>query len=372
MEAIRELIVSNSAASLALGGGIIGFVFGFVVMRTNFCTMGSLSDILSFGDYRRFRTWMLAIAVAILGAQLLHAAGVVDLGKSMYLAPGFNWLGNALGGLLFGFGMVFAGGCASRNLARAGSGDLRSLVVLVVMGIFAYMTIGGLLGPVRAELQDMTQIDLKTVGLQSQGLGDVLAGLTGLELSVALGVAVAVVVGAIVVYCFSDAAFRASPEHVVTGLLLGLCVVAGWALTGLAYDEFAERVQDPISLTFVRPAGDTLEFLMRFTAAMTPSFGVASVFGALAGSFAAARLSGRFNLATFADTGDTLRNMFGAALMGIGGVMALGCTIGQGVTGMSTLAIGSVVALASIIAGGVIGVKAMERILVMGLSTAKA
>lgn len=363
MDLIRAAVQGNPSVCLAFGGLIIGYVFGFVVYRTNFCTMGSLSDILSFSDYGRFRAWLLAIAISILGAQSLQAVGAVDLGASMYLAPGLNWLSNIIGGLIFGFGMVFAGGCTSRNLVRAGGGDLRSLMVLIVVGIFAYMTIGGLIGPLRAELQDATQINLTALGLDSQGMGGLFARFTGLDASTAAWVVISVLAGAFLVYCFADKGFRNSPANLTAGIVIGLCIIAGWALTGLAYDDFAERVQDPISLTYVRPSGDTLEYLMRFTAEMIPSFGVASVFGALAGSFSAAMLMGRFKVTTFADPGDTMRNLMGGAMMGVGGVLALGCTIGQAMTGLSTLAAGSLIAFLAIVAGGVIGVKSLERIL---------
>jgi hypothetical protein len=363
MDSIRELLVSNPAVSLAIGGLVIGFVFGFFVHRTNFCTMGSLSDILSFGDYRRFRSWLLAIAVSILGAQLLQAAGAVDLEKSMYLAPNFNWLGNLVGGLMFGFGMVFAGGCTSRNLVRAGAGDLRSLIVIIVVGIFSYMTIGGLIGPLRAELQQTTQIDLTAIGPATQGMDALLTQFTGLEGGVSVLLVAAVLAGAFLIYCFADKGFRSSPNHMIAGFVIGACIIAGWALTGLAYDDLGERVQNPVSLSYVRPSGDALEYLMRFTAQMIPSFGVATVFGALVGSFTSAVSKGRFQLATFADPGDTLRNLFGAAMMGVGGVLALGCTIGQAITGLSTLAIGSLVAFAAIIAGGVAGIKSLEKML---------
>jgi uncharacterized membrane protein YedE/YeeE len=363
MEVIRAALQENAPVYLAVGGLLIGFVFGFVVNRTNFCTMGSLSDILSFGDYGRFRAWLLAIAISIIGAQTLHAVGAVDLTASMYLGAGFNWLSNIIGGLIFGFGMVFAGGCTSRNLVRAGGGDLRALIVLVVVGIFAYMTIGGLIGPLRAELQAATQIDLAALHLSSQGMGDLLARFTGLDDAAAVWAVLAVLAGAFLIYCFADKGFRTSPANLTAGIVIGLCIVAGWALTGLAYDDFGERVQDPISLTYVRPSGDTLEYLMRFTAQMVPSFGVASVFGALVGSFAAAASKGRFAVTTFADKGDTLRNLIGGAMMGVGGVLALGCTIGQAMTGLSTLALGSLIAFISIIAGGVIGVKTLEKIL---------
>lgn len=359
-------MAEDAGTYLALGGLIVGLVFGFIVQRTNFCAMGSISDILSFGDYRRFRSWLLAAATALIGAQVLQSAGAVNLGQSMYLNANFNWLGNIIGGLLFGIGMVFAGGCTSRNLVRAGGGDIRSVFVLMIVGLFAYMTIGGIIGPVRAELQALSQVDLAGYALESQSMGAMIAKAAGQEERIGSWIMVAAIAGAMILYCFKDASFRGSPSHLIAGLGIGLCIVAGWAVTGLAFDEFADQPQNPISLTYVRPAGDTLEYLRRFTADMVPGFAVTSVFGALAGAFLAAVTAGKFQLTTFADTGDTLRNMSGAVLMGIGGVMALGCTIGQAVTGLSTLAIGSLVTFGALIVGGIIGVKALERILMMG------
>ena len=360
---MREMIQSNGPLWMAVGGLVIGFLFGALVYRTNFCTMGSISDILSFGDYRRFRAWMLAGATAIIGTQLITYLGVVPLAKTMYLTPSFNWLGNILGGLMFGFGMVFAGGCASRNLARVGGGDLRALLTLVVLGIFAYMAIGGILGPVRNWLEQATAVNLGTMKYASQGLGDILGGTLKMAPATAGLIIGLVIAGVMVVYAFKDEAFRASPGHVISGIGVGLCVVAGWALTGLAFDELADRPVNPISLTYVRPTGDALEWLQRYTAAPVPGFGVATVFGAIFGAFAAAVAMGRFKVTTFSDKGDTVRNLLGAAMMGVGGVMALGCTVGQGITGISTLAVGSFVTLAAIVAGGVYGMKALERIL---------
>jgi uncharacterized membrane protein YedE/YeeE len=363
MGSVRDMILGNPAAWLAIGGLVVGIAFGYIVFRTNFCTMGSISDIVTFGDYRRFRSWLLAGAVAIAGAQSLDAAGVVAISKSMYLGTGFNWVGNIVGGLMFGFGMVFAGGCASRNLARVGAGDLRSLMTLIVMGLFAYMTIGGLLGPIRANIEQITTINLASLQLGNQGLGVMAASAMGLAPTVASMVVAAAIVAAILVYCFKDASFRASAIHIVAGVGIGLCVVAGWALTGLAYDELAVRPTSPISLTYVRPTADAIEWLQRFTAGMVPGFGVATVFGAIIGSFIAAVSMGRFQLTTFADVADTRRGLFGAALMGVGGVLALGCTIGQGITGISTLALGSFITFAAIVYGGVLGMKRMEAIL---------
>lgn len=363
MTALKDFLLQNPPLSLALGGLAIGFLFGFLVYRTNFCTMGSISDMMTFGDYRRFRAWLLAGATAMLGTQLLQYYGAVSLTRSMYLGTNLNWFGNIVGGLLFGFGMVFAGGCASRNLARAGGGDLRSLLSLLVVGLFAYMAIGGLLGPIRATLEQWTTLSLAPLKLPSQSLGDVLsvvAGLSSRQASLIMGSVIALLMA---LYCFKDASFRSSPVHVISGLGIGLCVVLGWGLTGLAFDEMAERPTQPISLTYVRPTGDAIEWLQRFTAARMPGFGVASVFGAMLGAFIAAISMGRFQVTTFSDKGDTLRNLFGAMLMGIGGVMSLGCTVGQAITGISTLAMGSFLTFAAIVVGGRWGMKVFERIL---------
>ena len=364
MSALGRLLAENAPAALAVGGLAIGVVFGWIVYRTDFCTMGSISDFMSFRDFRRFRAWILAGAVSLVGAQLLQGVGIVDLSKTMYLATNFNWFGNIVGGLMFGFGMVLAGGCASKNLARAGGGDLRSLVTLLVLGIFAYMAIGGLIGPLRDWIDRATAINFSDLKIETQSIGAIAdryfaqGGAVGAD-----RLAAVLITGAGLAYCFLDGTFRSSPKHVWSGIGIGLCVIAGWALTGLAFDELADKPTIPISLTYVRPTGDTIEWLERFTAARMPGFGVATVLGAILGAFIAATSMGRFQMRTFAGVQDTLRNLTGAALMGVGGVMALGCTIGQAVTGISTLAVGSFVAFAAIVVGGIGGIKYMERLL---------
>jgi len=359
MSGLLDFAVQNGPAFLALGGLLIGLVFGAAVYRTNYCAMGGLSDIHNFNDYRRFRAWVLAAATALIGTQLVVRAGIVEVDRSMYLASTLNWFGHLAGGWIFGVGMVLAGGCPSRNLARAGGGDLRSLLTLMVLGLVAYMTIGGLFAPVRAAVDQTTAFSLGS--LPTQGLGEIMGAPVGvarggLNLTLAL-----LIGGTAVAFCFIDERFRNSPVHIASGVIVGLTVVAGWIVTGLAFDEMAARPSAPISLTYVRPAGDTLQWLALYTATPVPGFGVASVFGALFGAGAAAWWAGRFRLTSFSDTGDTLRNLAGAALMGIGGVLALGCTVGQAVTGVSTLAIGSFLTFGAIVAGGFYGLKLLER-----------
>lgn len=358
MSALRETIQGNAAVWLAVGGFLIGLVFGGLVFRTNFCTMGALSDIVNLGDFRRMRSWLFAIVTALAGTQLLDAAGIVELKRSMYLSANFNWAGAVLGGLMFGFGMVFSGGCASRNLARVGGGDLRALFTVIVVGISAYMAIGGILGPARAALEQATIVALKA---PTQSLGDLLSLGFGIPAITGNRAVAALLAVAGLIACFKEAEFRASPVHIWAGLGVGLAVIAGWALTGLAFDELGERPVAPISLTFVRPSGDAIEWLARFTAQPMPGFGVATVFGTIAGAFLMAKAMGRFRLTTFSDTNDTLRNLMGAVLMGAGGVLALGCTVGQAITGLSTLAAGSFLTFAAIVVGGICGLKTLER-----------
>jgi len=358
MHPARDFIAAHALLIESIGGLVLGLAFGAIVFATNYCALGALSDMQNFGDRRRFRAWILAAATALAGTQLLAARGVVALEKSMYLSPTLSLAGHILGGLLFGFGMVFAGGCPSRNLARAGGGDLRSLLTLMVLGIVAYMTSGGLFAYPRSLIEQSMRIALSA---DTQSLGELIARALGLGLmegNILLSALLALAASA---YCFTDRHFRAAKVHIFSGAGVGLVVVAGWALTGLAYDEMAMRPLPPASLSYVRPTGDAIEWLMRFSAAPMPGFGVASVLGALAGAFAAAQRMGRFQIATFSDGRDTLRNLLGATLMGIGGVMALGCTVGQAITGVSTLALGSFLTFAAIVVGGQTGLRVLGR-----------
>lgn len=353
--------ISDLAAATiaAIGGLIIGLVFGATAQRTNFCAMGGITDRVLMGDGRRLRAWVLATAVALIGSQFLAFGGYVDLGQSIYLTTNFGWLGAILGGLVFGFGMVFTGGCPSRTLVRLGGGNLKSLVVTLVLAVVAYMTLRGLFAPMRISFEQATNVDLTQYGLASQHMGEIAAGTLGVGEGVARVVTAIIVALVLLWFCFKDGAFRTSPRDMVSGVVVGLTAVAGWVVTGIiAFDDF-----EPVplaSVTLVAPVADALQFLMTYTGA-TINFGIAVVGGIIAGSFVAAAISREFRVEGFTDRDDFARHIVGAAFMGVGGVFALGCTIGQGVTGMSTLAFGSLVAWLSIMAGGYLGVKYLEE-----------
>jgi uncharacterized membrane protein YedE/YeeE len=346
-------------ALVSLLGLLAGVVFGATAQRTNFCTMGAISDIVNLQDYRRFRSWMLAIAVAIAGSQALFVTDAVDLGKSIYLTANLGWLGAIVGGLMFGFGMTMTGGCGNKTLVRLGAGNLKSLVVVLVLGVFAFMTLRGLLGLVRINFIESTNANLSAVGLSTQGIPDLLAASTGLSLPGLRWVVAAAAVLVLLWYCFKDADFRASPANILGGLIIGALIPIGWAITGvIGADDF-----DPVplaSLTFVAPIGEGLMYLMVFTGA-TINFGIAAVGGVVLGAFLMAVATRSFRIESFSDRNDMLRHLAGGALMGTGGVLALGCTVGQGITGLSTLAFGSLLAVLSIVAGAVYGLKYLEE-----------
>ncbi len=350
-------MVEGAAAIVPFGGLAIGLVFGVTVQRSHFCSMGSISDAVLFGSFRRLRIWALAIAVALLGSQALHAAGLVDLGGTGYRQPGVFWLGALLGGLLFGFGMVLAGGCASRNLVRLGAGSLKAMMTLLVLGVAAYATTLGVLTPLHRGLRAVGIADVRSLGAADAGLPALLAGVTGWDAGLWAVVATLGIAALLLAFCLRDANFRRGGD-LVTGLVLGALVPAGWLVTSwLGADPF-----EPVpveSLTFVAPVAGSLHYLMT-GAGERPNFGIALVAGTLIGALATALWRGQFRLEGFVALDDMVRHLVGGALMGCGGSLALGCTIGQGLTGVSTLSLGSWLALSAIVAGGWWGVKYLE------------
>lgn len=345
----------------------LAFIFGAVANRVNFCTMGAVTDVVNFGDWRRMRMWVLAIAVAIAGSAALHLTSTVDLRKSIYTAPTVMWVSMLVGGFLFGFGMTLSSGCGSKTLIRAGAGNLKSWVVVIVLGIAAYMTLKGLFAVWRVNVLDPWRFDLSALGAKGSDL-PAIAMATGLGAAAATWIPIVVAL-ALLVYVFKDRDFRASPELIVGGVVVGLVIVGGWYITG----HVGYLAEDPATLeerfvatngnrlesySFTSPVAYSLELLLLWSdQSRIVTFGIAGVLGMLAGSFVYAIASKTFRWEGFASTEDLVNHIAGGVLMGFGGVTALGCTIGQGLTGISTLAVGSFLALAAIIAGCVAAVR---------------
>jgi uncharacterized membrane protein YedE/YeeE len=329
-------------ALVPLAGLVIGLAFGAVIERTGFCTMGAVSDWAGLGETTRLKAWALAIAVAIAGTQALHVAGLVDLSTSLYAGTRLGWLGHLAGGTMFGIGMTLAGGCGSRTLARLGAGNLKSLVVVLVLGIAAFATMRGVIAPLRLQLIDPAALPLG----RPQSLPELVApGSTALRIVLAAGLALALAAWAV-----RDGRLRARPRLAVGAAVAGLLVTAGWFTTGvMGRDDFTPL---PLaSLTFVAPIGESVMYAMLSTGTRV-TFAVATCFGVIGGAALAALAAGSFRWEGFSDRHDLARHLVGAVLMGIGGVLALGCTIGQGVTGLSTLSLGAALSVAGIVGGG--------------------
>lgn len=333
----------ESAQLVILAGLVIGLVYGAVGLLSGFCLMSSMRGFLAEGDGRLVRTYALAVAVAIAASQFLAGNDMADLGKSIYLQPTFSVPVLFLGGLMFGYGMVLSNGCGSRALVLLGRGNLRSFVVVIVLGIAAQMTLKGLIAPARIALVQASQTTVNANSLPS------LLATLGVTDAVSRTLAAAAIVLALVLFAFAHPAFRRSPGQIAAGVIVGLLVAGGWYVTGyLGADDF-----NPVpvtSLTFVAPIADSLQYAMLSTG-LTLNFGIATVAGVFTGSLITALATGRFKLEGYSSPRHMLRSGTGAALMGIGGVMAFGCSIGQGLTGLSTLALGSFVAVAGILLG---------------------
>ena len=350
---------------------ILGFLgaalFGATAGKTHFCIMGSISDWINMGSRVRFRAWVLSIGIAILGAQGMHHLGWLDLGGSIYLGANFGLAGFLIGGVLFGMGMTLGAGCGQRTLVRVGGGNLKSLLVLIVMAITAYATLRGLLAIVRIEVFDALAIDLGARDIADQGIGTLLAHFTDTSATTVSRI-VALVLGlGAVWYALQDRDFRASYDNLLAGTVIGLLVVGAWYVTGVMGNDDFEPVMIE-AITFVAPTGNTLNYFMTWTGSEI-NFGIAVVLGMIAGSFIYAVATGNFRIETFMTRADMRNHLLAGVLMGFGGVLSLGCTIGQGVSGLSTLALGSLVTLVAILFGSALTMKIQYYMLDEGFWT---
>lgn len=335
----------------------LAVLMGAVVNKTNFCTMGAVSDWVNMEDTGRLRAWLLAAAVALLGVTLLEAMGKASIGTTTfppYRSANFAWLRYILGGLLFGIGMTLASGCGNKTLVRIGGGNLKSVVVLVIAAGCAYaMLWTNLYDTLFGAMVSATTINLAAHGFSTQALGD----LTGIGNTIAG----AIVVVAVVAYVFASKEFRENRDNQLAGIVIGLIVVAGWYITGGAmgaewkeYADFADtkplRVETQ-SFTFISAMGDGARYAMNPQDTSLINFGIVALLGVIVGSLLWALISRGFRIEWFVSGSDFVNHAIGAVLMGIGGVLAMGCTVGQAITGVSTLALGSILTFIAIVAG---------------------
>ncbi|HEY8361092.1 MAG TPA: YeeE/YedE family protein [Ramlibacter sp.] len=349
------------AAKVLAAAFCLSFVFGAIAQRTHFCTMGALSDAWNMGDTNRLRQWALAAGVAILGFWTLAALGQVDPAKTLYSASRWIWLSAAVGGALFGFGMVLASGCGSKNLLRMGGGSLKALVVVVVLGVSAFATLKGITAVARVATVDQVGVDFAAPALLPMALANV----SGWSLPLAGMLAALVLGGGLVAWALARRDFR-NFDNLLAGLGLGAVIVGAWWVSGhlghLA--EHPETLEEAFlatnsgraeALSFVSPVAYALDWLMFFSdKSKLLTVGIVSVAGVVLGSAAVSLLGRSFRWEGFGGTEDVGNHLVGGVLMGVGGVTAMGCTIGQGMSGISTLSATSFVAVAGIAGGAIL------------------
>lgn len=330
----------SAGTNAALAGLVGGIVLGFCARWGRFCTLNAIESAVLGGDGSGLRSWAVAIAVACFGVYSLDHAALIDLTNSFYLANPTSLLATVFGGFIFGLGMALVGTCGYGCLARIGGGDLKSVVTFLVMGISAYATLRGGTSYFRVSLFPPPDNSADPASLIHYFAIQFAIGEHWIAYAVALS---------ILWIAASSKPFRAQRAKLLSGGLVGLTVVWGWFATGvLAVDEF-----NPLPLqsyTFSAPMGDTLMYFMTMTGAEL-RFGVGAVPGVVIGAFVTAVVIGQFRWEACDDARELRRQIFGGFLMGVGGVTALGCTIGQGISAASVLAVSAPVALVSMFLG---------------------
>lgn len=342
------MLLFDSAWSLPLAGVAIGSVIGYVARRNHFCTMSALERHWYAGDSTGLRSWVLAAAVALLLTQIMQFAGLIDITNSFYLTEPLPIAGTIIGGVMFGFGMALVGTCGFGAIIRLGGGSMRALVVLTGIALAALSAQRGLLGHVRISVLDPMSVDLNGVGGQS--VGAIVSRVAGIDLS--LPVAVLIAAG-LFYWIFRDGRFRRDREKLVSGIVIGAGIAGGWFVTS----SFAARLFQPVQLeagSFVMPLGDAMLQIITVTGAL-PDYGVGLAAGVLIGAIARAWHSKDMRWEACDDARELSRHLIGAFLMGTGGVFALGCTIGQGVSAISVMALSAPIAVIGIAIGARMG-----------------
>ena len=351
--------------TLLIYTSILGFILGYVVNKTNFCTMGAVSDLVNIGDSSRFKAWLLAIATAIVGVTLLEYMSIVDIDESRipYRNSVFFWPRYILGGIMFGIGMTLASGCGNKILIRIGGGNIKSIFVLIVAGLMALlMTRTDFYGLLFHSWMNPISPDLAKLGISDQSIQTMFSSITGIESNnMIITILVPAIISILLLkYIFSSYS-KLSSDNILSGIVVGLVVTFAWLISGgelgqawIENNDFLDTPYPSVgvqSFTFINPMGELLIYSSSVFDSFYLTFGVTALISTVCGSFIYALISNNLRLEWFANKHDFYRHLLGAVLIGIGGVLSLGCTIGQGVTGVSTLALGSIITLISIIFG---------------------
>jgi hypothetical protein len=351
--------------TLLIYTSILGFILGYVVNKTNFCTMGAVSDLVNIGDDSRLKAWLLAITTAIIGVTTLEYLGIVDVSDSRipYRNSVLFWPRYIIGGIMFGVGMTLASGCGNKILIRIGGGNLKSIFVLLVAGLMALlMTRTDFYGTIFHSWMNPISPDLAKLGIPDQSVQTIFASLSNIDTShIVITLLIPLIICFFLLKYILSSYSSLSSDNILSGIVVGLVVTFAWLISGgelgqawIENNDFLDTPYPSVgvqSFTFINPMGEVLIYTSSIFDNFYLTFGVTALISTIIGSFVYSLISNNLRIEWFVNRYDFYRHLIGAVLIGIGGVLSLGCTIGQGVSGVSTLAIGSIITLLSIIFG---------------------
>lgn len=351
--------------TLLIYTSILGFILGYVVNKTNFCTMGAVSDLVNIGDTSRLKAWLLAITTAIVGVTSLEYLGIVDVSESRipYRNSVLFWPRYIIGGIMFGIGMTLASGCGNKILIRIGGGNLKSIFVLLIAGLMALlMTRTDFYGLIFHSWMSPISPDLAKLGIPDQSVQTIFSSLTNIDAgNILITIFIPLLICVFLLKYIFSSYTSLSSDNILSGVVVGLVVTFAWLISGgdlgqawIENNDFLDTPYPSVgvqSFTFINPMGEVLIYTSSVFDNFYLTFGVTALISTIVGSFVYSLISNNLRIEWFANKHDFFRHFIGAVLIGIGGVLSLGCTIGQGVSGVSTLAIGSIITLLSIIFG---------------------
>ena len=351
--------------TLLIYTSILGFILGYVVNKTNFCTMGAVSDLVNIGDSSRLKAWLLAITTAIVGVTSLEYLGIVDVSESRipYRNSVLFWPRYIIGGIMFGIGMTLASGCGNKILIRIGGGNLKSIFVLLIAGLMALlMTRTDFYGLIFHSWMSPISPDLAKLGIPDQSIQTIFSSLTNIDAgNILITIFIPLLICIFLLRYIFSSYTSLSSDNILSGVVVGLVVTFAWLISGgelgqawIENNDFLDTPYPSVgvqSFTFINPMGEVLIYTSSVFDNFYLTFGVTALISTIVGSFVYSLISNNLRIEWFANKHDFFRHFIGAVLIGIGGVLSLGCTIGQGVSGVSTLAIGSIITLLSIIFG---------------------
>ena len=353
------------STTLLIYTAILGFILGYVVNKTNFCTMGAVSDLVNIGDTSRLRAWLLAMTTAIIGVTSLEFLGMVDISESRipYRNSVLFWPRYIIGGIMFGVGMTLASGCGNKILIRIGGGNLKSIFVLIIAGLMALlMTRTDFYGLIFHSWMNPISPDLAKLGIPDQSIQTIFSSLSNIDAgNILITIFIPLLICIFLLKYIFSSNTSLSSDNILSGVVVGLVVTFAWLISGgelgqawIENNDFLDTPYPSVgvqSFTFINPMGEVLIYTSSIFDNFYLTFGVTALISTVAGSFVYSLISNNLRVEWFVNKYDFYRHFIGAVLIGIGGVLSLGCTIGQGVSGVSTLAIGSIITLISIIFG---------------------